>query len=108
MNHPSELTSEEALCYLIECALMSGTNAAKAGAIERLRSDLKILEDVRTLDEWRAEIAPGGRRSWVCTDDGVGNVVELVIGYAGGADRVFTGPTTDAARAKAAAWRRGQ
>lgn len=57
MNHPSELTSEEALRYLIECSLMSGTNAAKAGAIERLRTDIKTLADVRTLDAAGAHVA---------------------------------------------------
>ena len=53
MSHPSDMTSEEALRYLIECSLMTGTNAAKAGAIERLRTDIKMLTDMRSATQCR-------------------------------------------------------
>jgi hypothetical protein len=109
MSHPSELTSEEALRYLIECALMSGTNAAKAGAIERLRTDIKELADVRALDGWAVREP---LRGW-------GNLAEPTrcVLYRGAEPwpgetsftaKPFIGETPEAARAKATEWAKEQ
>jgi len=87
MKHPSELTSEEALRYLIECSLMSGTNAAKAGAIERLRADIQALTDMRTLRDYAAS----------CAGSTLGAQLSLVVSGNGEAWRVFLNeePMTD-------------
>jgi len=68
-----------------------------------VRADAQALADVRTLDEW-AEAVPF--RSWRSSHDSHDRrvtVYETSRTY-----HAFAGPTSDAARSKAAAWVREQ
>jgi hypothetical protein len=64
-------------------------------AVARLEADAQALADVRTLDEW----AGIDGAHWSSGDGGA-----VVLHFADGRKRAFTGPTPDAARHAAAEW----
>lgn len=75
-----------------------------SAALAQLRADAQALADVRTLDEWARECfggwntAPGFRAEWY----------RCSVYNAAMTTKTFDGRTPDEARAKAAAWARGQ
>lgn len=85
----------------------STSEDAKPGEVEdarKLLAMMAVIRDLRTLDDWRA-VSP--ERTWLMSGDGWA-WCRLYDHGAKACQRGFDGPTPDEARAKAAAWIRGQ